>query len=245
MEIARDHVAPDPHAQPLGKGAMGYSVHSLYFDTPGLLDFYQRLDERKVRNRLRVRTYGRPGQRQPVFLENKRKLEHWVIKHRVMVCNSDDWTSCTDQRPWNIFTKRISGQKRYAARHFVHLVDDSGRIPVSIVHYVREVFVARDPNQPKVRLTLDKFINATISPSPRDLYAPGDVDLVPRDWMVLELKFDGDRPGWMRVVCRELGLRAHPVSKFGLSVAKGVAGSRYREVRYLTPPPIRTMGGFA
>jgi hypothetical protein len=57
----------------------------------------------------------------------------------------------------------------------------------------------------------------------------------------MELKFDGDRPGWMRTLCKQLRLRAVPVSKFGLSVAKGMRAGNARELRYLTPRALRPL----
>ena len=242
VEVSAPFVLPDPHAVRLPSGLMGYDVHSLYFDTPDLRDYYERLDGRRVRNRLRVRTYGSPGTKQPVFLENKRKYTRWVVKSRVKVCEANDWCTCPDPRPWLTFASRVPPKKRYASEHFVRLMENHQRQPVSVVHYAREVFIARDPNQPKIRLTMDHQVHATIRPDVHDLYGAHHVELLPPDWMVVELKFDNERPGWMKQVCRELGLRAVPVSKFGLSVAKGVAGNKYREVRFFTPRQIRWTG---
>jgi len=241
VEVSAPYVLPDPHAVRLPSGLMGYNVHSLYLDTPDLRDYYERLDGRRVRNRLRIRTYGEPGTKQPVFLENKRKYTRWVIKARARVCEAADWCNCANPRPWLAF-QDVRSKDRYAVDHFVRLAEEFRRKPVSVVHYEREVFVARDPNQPKVRLTMDHQIHATVNPDTHDLYGKRDVDLLPPDWMVLELKFDNQRPGWMKTVCRELGLRAVPVSKFGLSVAKGVAGNKHREVRFFTPRQIRWTG---
>ena len=241
-DVSLPFVQPDPHAIDLGNGGSGYEVHSLYFDTPDLTDYYQRLGEHKVRNRLRARTYGRPGDRAPVFLENKRKLENWVIKHRVKVCDADQWCSGEYERPWTHFGRLVQGRKQYAASHFSRLVDGAPRVPVSVVHYVREVYVSRRKDQPRLRLTIDHAVSATVVPSVTDLYAPPSVDLIPQDWIVMELKFDGDRPGWMRTLCQKLRLRAVPVSKFGLSVAKGLRAGNARENRYLTPPKLRQLG---
>ncbi len=245
LDMARDHVTPDAHALDLPGGMKGYEVHSLYLDTPDLQDFQQRLAERKVRERLRVRSYGpREAGPFPVFLENKRKLENWVIKARVALpVNSEVYIASTEPEPWRLWTHEIGASGSYTATHFERLTGSSRRVPVSVVHYTREVFVGLDPDRPKVRLTLDHNVTA----STRDLgynclYAPPDVELIPPDWLVLEMKFGGTKPGWMRRICRELKLRAVPVSKFGLSVARGAAGNRYREVRYLTPRPIRRAG---
>ena len=66
--------------------------------------------------------------------------------------------------------------------------------------------------------------------------------LIPPEWIVMEMKFTGTAPGWMRELGSHLGLTAVPVSKFGLSVAKGLRAGRQWELRLLTPPPIRGNG---
>ena len=78
-----------------------------------------------------------------------------------------------------------------------------------------------------------------------DLYAPADVDLIPPDWMVLEMKFSDTRPAWMSEIVRRLRLRAVPVSKFGLSVALGYRADHPTELRYFTPQPLRALGRIA
>jgi hypothetical protein len=245
LELAADHVRLDKHAIDLGGGRRGYEVHSLYLDTPDLQDFRQRLAERKIRERLRIRSYGpRAAGPFPVFLENKRKLENWVIKARVALpANSEDYLASTEPEPWRRWAGEITGKGAYAVQHFLRLTGHGRRVPVSVVHYAREVFVGLDPDRPQVRLTLDHNVTAsTRELDYANLYAKPDVELIPPDWMVLEMKFGGSKPGWMRHICRDLGLRAVPVSKFGLSVGKGAAGNRYHEVRYLTPRPVRLAG---
>jgi hypothetical protein len=250
VELAGDNIVSDPHGKPLPGGGIGYAVHSIYFDTfsengqPTLNDYFERLCEHKVRDRLRIRTYGaREDEVQPVFLENKRKQDCRVVKARVRVCSAREWAASSSTRPWQDFSHRISGQKLLAYRNFdMHL---RKRSPVSVVHYNREVFVDRNPDNPRVRLTIDRDVTATTCPSSLDPYAPPDVDLLPRNWAVLELKFDEDRPGWMRKVVRELQLRAVPVSKFGLSVMLGFRAKYPREVRFFTPTPLRRLGFLA
>jgi len=241
LELAGGHIGPDPHAGDLPGGLKGYRVHSLYFDTPDWRDYTDRLAERKVRNRLRVRTYGLPGGLSPVFLENKRKLMDRVVKHRVRICDSGEWlaAAAAGDHPWREFIPKVAGAGRYGARVFSELVDDHGRVPVTVVHYEREVFQGHKRDGSRIRLTFDHNVGSTTRPHPRDIYAPSDVMLLPPDWMVMELKFDGDRPPFMRHLAREMGLRAVPVSKFGLSVCYGYRMEYPVEVRYFTPRPLR------
>ncbi len=245
VSIAGENVQPDENAQPLGGpvahlDALGYQVHSLYFDTRNLADYFERLSERRVRNRLRIRTYGERGDGAAVFLENKRKLDDLVVKHRVRICTAEEFHATAVPQPWAPWVDRLRGRKRYAGQHFRRLVDRSRR-PVSVVHYHREVFVSRDRPESRIRLTMDHHVSASRPGDALDLYRPPEYPLLPPTWMVLELKFAHDRPGWMRQLCRLLQLTAEPVSKFGLSVALGLRDSP-REKRRLTPPSIRSLG---
>lgn len=239
LRVALDHVKPDPNADPLPEGATGYYVHSLYFDTPDLRDYFERLDSFRVRNRLRARTYGQLGDDRPVFLENKRKLDSRVVKHRVNICSAPQWMATGGDAPWRPWIDRLEGRRRYAAGVFTALVERGGRVPVSCVHYRREVYISKRSGRDKIRLTLDRDINATVRPDVHDLYGASDVDLLPPDWMVMELKFNRDQPGWMRSIVRALGLRAVPISKFGLSVMRGLRADRPAEDRFFTPRPLK------
>ncbi len=244
LDLAGPALEPDPFSMDLGDGIRGYEVHSLYLDTPRLDDFRDRLAERRVRQRPRVRTYGPRGVRShPVFLENKRKLDNWVVKARVRVpWDAEAWCAREDAEPWVEASRPLGGRARFLADAFGRLTCGGRRVPVAVVHYQREIFTAPDCEGRKVRLTLDRHVGATTRHlTPAGLYDPPDTDVLPPDWMVMELKFPGSAPGWMRRIVRALGLRAVPVSKFGLAVALGVAGRRPREVRYLMPRPVRRL----
>lgn len=236
FRVAGASIQPDPHGQVLPElGTRGYSVHSIYFDTPSLTDYTERLECRNVRVRLRIRTYGKPGDKAPVYLEDKRKFDKWVMKQRVKVGDADTWIASGDPKPWVTYGNQVTGKKALVVRHFLRRVEEEGRIPVSTVHYVRETFVDRDPTDSEVRLTMDHYVSSTTNPGPVGFYTPADQLLVPEGYMVLELKFNQTQPGWMRKLVRALHLQCEPISKFGLSVAYGHRRDKPDELRRVTP----------
>ena len=244
IELSCDHVCPDKNAKQLGgplegTNALGYQVHSLYFDDARLSDYFERLQEHKIRNRLRIRTYGNPGDGAAVFLENKRKLDYLVVKHRVRICNAEEFHATEHPLPWAPWIEQLIGKQRYAGLHFNSLVNHR-RAPVTVVHYYREVFVSREKSDSRIRLTMDHDVSASRSIGMSHLYPDPEYNLIPPDWMVLELKFAGTRPAWMRVLCNLLQLSAEPISKFGLSVALGYRSEHLNEIRYLAPHSLRT-----
>lgn len=242
LEVARGNIVPDPHADdlraalpglvgPEGEPPRGYRVSSVYFDTPTLHGYTERLERQRVRNRLRVRAYGWPGQPAPVFLEAKRKRGPRVIKHRADIGDARDWETHASPRPWQALCAGADPES--PAARWVDAVDGPGMEPVCRVAYVRETWC-----DGTARLTMDHAVGAGIPADARDLRGPTPEPLIPDGWMVLELKFDADEPGWMRALVRTLHLCAEPVSKFALGVMVLHRGGRVAERRLLTPPSI-------
>ncbi len=243
LELATAHVSPDPNGTSLQEllppailasphQPRGYRVCSLYLDTPQLHGYTERLAEARIRNRVRVRAYGRPGENTPVFLEAKRKLHRNVVKHRVRICTTEEWSRAPRVRPW----QRAAGglaTSNSVVRRWLDVVDGAHMEAVCRVTYVRETWVHGTS-----RLTLDHCIRGSSWPDPRDLQGEDFQDLLPPGWFVLELKFNGAEPAWMRSLVRAVRLMAEPVSKFALSVAHTVRSAPAGEVRRLTPPSV-------
>ena len=248
MDFARRYLKPDKNTRRLDdeigfQDAFGYSVHSVYYDTPRLDDYYERLARASVRDRLRIRTYGEMGDTAPVFLENKRKVDDQVVKNRVYVCNLGTWRKTPGPYPWQAFLDQMKPQARYNARQFDKLIAGK-REPVSIVHYLREVYLpVKEPNPQDVRFTIDHQVCGTIRPDVHDPLAAPHIELLPRDFIVLELKFKGHRPAWMNELCQFAHLHNEAVSKFGLSVALGLRRDHPDEVNALVPIGVQRAGG--
>ena len=241
-------VVPDGSAGPLtgmlpgfvgpgGQTPRGYAVHSLYLDSARLHGYGERLAEQRIRNRIRIRTYGEAGTSAPVFLEAKRKLAIEVIKHRVRVGPVHAWEQLTGPTPWIAAVARCpEPSRRMAERWLAPVLAEDMRAVVGI-HYVRETYVDGE-----TRLTLDHYLKATACPRPNLISAPGEELLIPEDQIVLELKFKGAAPLWVRQTVARFRLCAEPVSKFALGVARTLRAEHPAELRYLTPPSLLRTG---
>jgi len=236
LDLVRPYAALDPNGEILPSGRRGYVVSSLYLDDAALSGYSERLRMARIRNRVRVRTYGRAGEGRPVFLEAKRKLDNQVIKHRVRVCTAEQWASL-GERPWQRAIQQLEGSERLIGKRWVQHVDTMHMMPVCTVRYEREIYV-----EGRARLTLDRDVRGTASPPAEDLYVPSTLQLLPRDWVVLELKFNGSMPVWMRDLVRAMSLRSEPVSKFGLGVVQGLRATHPGELRQLIPYSVRAEG---
>lgn len=242
LHAAAGHISQDHHGEDLsdwidvGHGEtppLGYRVHSLYLDSPSLEGYERRLSSNRVRDRVRVRTYGAIGDPAPVFLEAKRKLDDRVIKHRVRVGDACQWAQADAEAPWRSIIAPMLGPPGARARRWQSIVEAGCMVPVCTIHYAREVYIAGT-----ARLTLDHEVRSVGRPDPRQLQGNDGVQLIPTRWMILELKFFGLPPAWMRTLVRLLDLRAEPVSKFGLGVACSLRGHHPAEIRAMTPHSI-------
>lgn len=215
-----------------GPPPRGYRVCSLYLDTVDLQGYSERLAEARIRNRVRVRTYGLPGDVAPVFLEAKRKLHANVVKHRIKTGTTATWATGDAVRPWRRAV-REHGDPRGFARRWLDAVDSVDMRAVCHVTYVRETWV-----QGSSRLTIDHDLRAQAWPDPRQLQAHAATPLLPPGWIVLELKFNGAEPAWMRRLVQRLQLMSEPVSKFALGVVRTVRDGPDAELRRVTPPSL-------
>ena len=134
--------------------------------------YFERLDRRRIRDRLRIRTYGSAGESQPVFLENKRKSGRWVVKHRVCVADTTRWFRVNDARPWRFFCDRLGGREAYAAHSFLQLVDGGQRSPITAVHYEREVFVDRRSDRRRAASARGHFLEDKCQVAPVQQMSP-------------------------------------------------------------------------
>jgi hypothetical protein len=105
------------------------------------------------------------------------------------------------------------------------------------VHYLRECYQSG-----RARLTIDHQVRASPAGSATEYRGVGDVQIIPTDWLVLELKFDDFEPAWMYELCQALELSEEPISKFALGVVHTLRPDRLGELRYLTPPSLLRSG---
>ena len=247
LQVALQHIKPDENAGSFGDALpevaatgvcepRGYRVSSLYFDDDDLTGYARRIDGRRIRNRVRIRTYGNLGESSPVFLEAKRKLHKRVIKHRVAATTTDQWARLPGPRPWLGLEPLASPVDQLRLERWSDVVEKTGLHPVCRVEYWRETFAFE-----RLRLTLDYRVGAEPTTDPFALRGDCSIQLIPHEWMILELKYNNQPPLWMRRLVSEHRLVAEPVSKFALGVARTQRQHIAADQKATTPPSIRRM----
>ena len=244
LDYARAFIQPDEHGEDLtdalpevagsSTAPRGYRVSSLYLDDDRLTGYARRIDGRRIRNRVRIRTYGDPGHAAPVFLEAKRKLHKKVIKHRVMCGTTEHWMHWHEQTPWEDAPTPAGSLARERHRRWCDTVREKQLAPVCRVEYWRETFA-----KGSMRLTLDHRVGAVATGAAHALRGPCPSRLIPPGWVVLELKYNGQSPPWMRRLVARFRLVAEPISKFALGVSQTCRQPNTAERRATTPPSLQ------
>lgn len=208
-DFVASHLVPDPYGarQP----DLSYPVHSLYLDSPDYFTYQSTINGDRNRYKLRLRFYeGWEGA--PVFCEIKRRENSAIYKQRcgmrrravaeVMVGRLPARSELVDDDP----------AAERALHTFCRLVSKLEARPVSHVRYRREAWLGDDGN--RVRVTFDRMVQTCEERSVRlDPEMPDPVTVFDEE-VVLELKFTGRFPLWMRELVQVFGLNQTSAAKY-------------------------------
>ncbi|MBT3419079.1 MAG: polyphosphate polymerase domain-containing protein [Candidatus Magasanikbacteria bacterium] len=185
-----------------------YPVTSLYFESIGLDDYYDKAGGYLVRKKLRARVYAQDfdADISHVYLEIKNKHDMFVDKKRVSI-SIEEWKAFLNDGCVKSFDS------------FSHNLFDEGRIPFLLVRYMREAFV--ESFHGGVRLTFDRDIEVQQIESTGSLHEGNNPFLDVLDGeVVMEVKFSHSLPWWFGVMVRKFDLQRLSFSKYANSVDK-------------------------
>lgn len=215
----RGMIAPfvevDVHA--VAYGSRGYTVRSIYFDTRGLDFYHEKLAGVKVRKKLRLRGYNEGQGRSVVFLEIKRKHAMSVAKNRspVEYANVHDLFGTGDVERYVLERPDFPRASEDARRFFFYVYRNSLR-PVVLVVYEREAYGCKFA--PSLRITFDKNLRSSVYPSLGALFSEEKKRYAMPRHFILEVKFSGRFPSWLRSAVGTLGLRQQALSKYVIGI---------------------------
>lgn len=192
-----------------------YTIRSIYFDSKQFDFYYEKLDGIKIRKKLRVRTYNEVDLNSHIFFEIKRKYENRIVKERTKVPYNLLDQICVHQKNPNFMT---INENRTMERFLYNLKQRNLR-PVLLVTYEREAFLGIMNSS--VRLTFDKNVRTMLFPDLNDNFEENGSQFVTNGLCVLELKFDGFMPKWMRTLVSKFNLREQSISKYCLGIDIG------------------------
>lgn len=215
VPVLRARMLPFVKADPYAKGDTipEYIVRSIYFDTPGLRYYDEKVAGLRNRKKLRIRAYNFPDPQRSVYLEIKRKVNMGIAKDRAPLRFADIGRIFHDPQIETYVDVARKRPKSYeAARSFYYHLHRHGLRSSVLVVYNREPYIGRI--DPGLRITFDKALRSWMHPTLDDLYRDTELKPCLPGLVVMEVKFNGSFPFWLRPLLVAHGLRKEAVSKY-------------------------------
>lgn len=193
--VIKDKLIPDAH----GKN----TLCSLYLDTPDYLLIRNSIDAISYKEKLRLRSYGAPGQEETLYFEIKKKYKKVVYKRRVSMTPSEAAEYIeTGVMP---FDSQIMREIDYLMRFY--------RQPKPNVCILceREAYFAEE--NADVRLTFDQNLRYRFGFPTVDNIDEG-TPILDRDKFILEIKTPGAMPLWLAEALSECKIYPRSFSKY-------------------------------
>ena len=198
--IIRDmsaRMTPDPHGRS--------TVCNIYYDTPDYRLIRRSLEKPVYKEKFRVRSYGKCGEGDKVFMELKKKYDGVVYKRRISLKESDCAAYLSGRTPLPE-DSQIGHEIDYFRGFY------NGLEPKVYLSYEREAFFDKDDDS--FRVTFDRDIRYRET----DLSltkAPGGRLILPEGYSLMEIKTGGAIPLWFVEIISRYGLRKANFSKYG------------------------------
>ncbi|MGW3293943.1 VTC domain-containing protein [Streptomyces xiamenensis] len=203
-ELAR-RMDRDEHCPP-----GGYGVWSLYYDTPALRFYWEKIEGLKFRRKLRIRHYGDLGaitDDSPVFVEIKQRVNRVTQKRRVRMPYDGARALC-DRREL-VDTGPFGNE-------VLDLIVRLDLRPTVITGYQREALKGRDQDV-GLRVTFDSRVRGR----DRDFHLGTPAEnryIIPPRLTVMEVKVNERVPYWITDLMARRSLSVVRVSKYVQSV---------------------------
>jgi SPX domain protein involved in polyphosphate accumulation len=194
-----------------------YVVRSLYYDTPQLRFYYEKLAGLKNRKKVRIRGYNEFRKNAIAFLEIKRKDTNSIWKNRTGVPFRDISSLLeTGQVREFIFCEDKKENGIDDAIKFLFQIHRNSLRPIINVVYEREAFFYKFDH--RLRITLDKNLRSSLNPAVESLYREENMIYAIPGNTIMEVKIHGPLPSWLGYTIARLGLRQQALSKYTLAL---------------------------
>ena len=207
---------PDSHASRAGNVPwMSYTVRSIYFDSSRFTNYFETEDGLPLRDKPRIRGYGRHLPGGEIFLEIKRRRGAAGFKDRAPLAFEMIQPLLAGGEVGRLVQPNADFPDAVAhARNFLFHLRRDALHPVLLVVYDREAYVGM--MEPSLRLTFDQSLRSVAFPSVAGLFEErGTLGSLARR-AILEVKYDVafGFPSWLRPFIAEHGLVRQALSKY-------------------------------
>jgi len=218
----RRYLVPDEH----GNGSGRYALSSLYYDSPDLRCYQEKLDGLKFRRKLRIRCYEPGGTlttETPVFVEIKQRVDRVTQKRRVALPYRAALRLCNDRQiPDHAADDRATIEEIYA------LLWQYNLLPACMVLYDRQAFVGTEYDV-GLRVTFDTSLSFQAHPL-RLHERSCSLPMLPANVVVMEIKVNERIPFWLTELISAHDLHLMRISKYcrSVEVAREIPSARWR-----------------
>lgn len=213
----------------------GYGVWSLYYDTPALRFYWEKIEGLKFRRKLRIRHYGDLDgvtDDSPVCVEIKQRVNRVTQKRRITVPYGAARQLCDGRE-----LIEHSAKERAFVEEVLELIVRLNLQPTVITGYQREALVGRDQDT-GLRVTFDRRVRGRDRDFHFGTERPENRFTVPPHLSVMEVKVNERTPYWITDLAARRNLNLIRVSKYVQSVeAFGLAPRSVFHVREEDFPP--------
>ena len=198
-----------------GKGGT-YMVNSLYYDTTDNRLYFEKINGEKTRKKIRIRSYfdSKNGKLLRTILEIKKKDKSTVYKEKIKL-NFDDAVKLIETSNIGKYTKTVSASDKRALDDTLYLKYKLGLRPKIMIAYERQALF--DKYTPSVRLTFDSNVCYRTCDLTNN-YIPTEKYAIPRNLMILEIKYSKYLPIWITKLIQAFDLTPTTVSKYCAAV---------------------------
>ena len=207
MNGMREYMMPDSFGRSV--------IRNIYYDTPDCRLARRSIEKPMYKEKLRVRSYTRPGYDDNVFIELKKKYDSVVYKRRMglplryTTAWLSDKITCPDR-------SQVAREIDYFKSVYINLE------PKAYISYEREAFYAKDDHE--FRVTFDENILGRI----HDLTLmsdPSGRSLLENGMTLMEIKVGAAMPIWCASLLSGLKIYPYSFSKYGTVYKKMLASS--------------------
>lgn len=185
-----------------------YYVNSIYYDSPNLKTYQQKLDGILFRKKYRLRHYNNEVRN---FFEIKRKIGDTVIKDRVVLNEDLPERNDVDIRLPHLFKLMRDSDTKSELQRDAYVLKLA---PVVYVKYKRFPFVTKFSDNLRVTLDYDLMAYNVSSIS----HVPKKLSFVDPGMTVLEIKSNARIASWLGYLIKSHNLTRYSFSKYARSI---------------------------
>ncbi|MGL5436860.1 MAG: polyphosphate polymerase domain-containing protein [Lachnospiraceae bacterium] len=195
-----------------------HTISNIYFDTPGFDLIRTSLSKPVYKEKIRLRSYGTPGEEDTVFIELKKKFDGVVYKRRIPM-------PLKDARKYLYYGIIPEGSSQILQEidYAMNLYKPKPKVYLA---YERIAFYGKE--DPELRVTFDMNIRARENNLDLSKGTYG-IPLLEKGKLLMEIKIPGVMPVWMSRLLSELEIFPVSYSKYGTYYKEYIAAQEIYE----------------